>query len=1377
MRHFHLRPCCVGLLLVSSLFVLHGQDKSATPWEARAAFSASPQDVRNAAAKIKADRSSSATILSDEIFISIDETNRVIHRQHFVYRVDSSDAMRWAGTVEALYSPWHQKKPEIQARVISPEGRVSTLNPSVLTEAPAHDQRPDIYQDARVLSGPLPSVGVGSIVEEQIVTEDTAPLFRAGIMRRLLVGYDDPTVHTLMELRAPTSLNLRYKIRGPALVNTTQTQENGFTKIRFEQMNVPAFEIPERNTPSDFEPVPAIDYSTGASWSAIAAAYYNQVAPSIQPGEVSALLEGSSGLKGDALIRRILTNLHRRIRYTGLEFGASAIIPHPAGETLKSGYGDCKDKALVLVSALKAAGVPAQIALLNIRGDDDVSPELAGIGVFNHAIVYIPGNPEMWIDATAPYYEPGDLPWVDQGRLALLIGPDTRDLVRTPINLPAQNANIHRGEYSLPQYGNTKIVDSFESTGEQAAMLREKYGQGETQSSRDYLEYYARTRFLARGVSRVEHTKGDDLTQPFRLKLTIDQAASGGSALKSARVAINPENLLWGYQGYVYFPDVSAASGPPEWKARQNDIEIQPFVTDWHYRIIPPPGFGHPILPKDVERSFGPAKLVQRYQLNPDGSVEFFWHFDSVKARYTPSEVQALQRDANELLSVNGIEIVFQENGAHLMSQGKLREALSYYSSQMRQQPNDAVYRMSIAMTLIEAGFGDQARKEAGRATQLDPTNANAWAALAFTLRHDSVGRNLHIGFDLDGSTSAYRKAIELDPQQWRNYADLALLYEVNASGERYGPGTSLDDAASVLRKLVKLDSDKGEEYTNQLLYALFYSSRWNEVLQTAASLPSSSTREAIVLATIAARDGAPAAVSEAERRDSNSHTRGQSLLAASILLVKCRRYAPAVALMTAALPGQDDPSQLRARIELTRKARPTPELLLPPGNPQRVVQDYLLVLLNPNSQLSDYTRLVTVDPADEKDEFKNSMEEGLRLRTQLTSQGAPLWVAQDMTLANLQMFTEGDDTSGYRIRVLSSTNDARVALISRRNGRYMMVGMTDYVAMVGDEVLRRIAANDLKGAKLWLDWTREEVKSNAGDDPLGGSMLPRFWTRGDNSDPARMRMAALSLLVGSSEIRQYVPELTAARASAADATAADKVDLLLVYAASTLKDWKLYHEVAVRLLAAHPYSDFALATAVSAAIHNQEWDLGQKAIAARLLHSPGDPVAIRNAASLAEGKQDFAQARSILRPLIESGRASVNDINSYTWDALFVGTVSDEDIALMERAVASRKRESFATAHTLACLYALKGKTKEARDLLIRAMDLLGIEQPNESIWFGFGLIAEQYGLNDVALSLYRRVEAAPDPTAGSIYELALIRERLINSIARTQRASAAVM
>ncbi len=48
----------------------------------------------------------------------------------------------------------------------------------------------------------------------------------------------------------------------------------------------------------------------------------------------------------------------------------------------------------------------------------------------------------------------------------------------------------------------------------------------------------------SRKAPQIEHTKGDDLTQPFRLKLTINQAASGVSALKNARIDINRKSAL-----------------------------------------------------------------------------------------------------------------------------------------------------------------------------------------------------------------------------------------------------------------------------------------------------------------------------------------------------------------------------------------------------------------------------------------------------------------------------------------------------------------------------------------------------------------------------------------------------------------------------------------------------------------------------------------------------------------------------------------------------------------------------------------------------------------------------------------------------------------
>ena len=55
----------------------------------------------------------------------------------------------------------------------------------------------------------------------------------------------------------------------------------------------------------------------------------------------------------------IVDYLDREVRYTGIEFGEAAIVPHDPAETLAKKYGDCKDKATLLVAMLRAAGIPA----------------------------------------------------------------------------------------------------------------------------------------------------------------------------------------------------------------------------------------------------------------------------------------------------------------------------------------------------------------------------------------------------------------------------------------------------------------------------------------------------------------------------------------------------------------------------------------------------------------------------------------------------------------------------------------------------------------------------------------------------------------------------------------------------------------------------------------------------------------------------------------------------------------------------------------------------------------------------------------------------------------------------------------------------------
>ena len=926
-----------------------------------------------------------------------------------------------------------------------------------------------------------------------------------------------------------------------------------------------------------------------------------------------------------------------------------------------------------------------------------------------------------------------------------------------------ENALKVTREFQLSEYGPAHIVETLEGTGEESANLRGWYGEDASKETREGLTRYVKNTLLAEDLTSLEHTAGIDLTKPFQLKLEVAKGKRGSSSLTRAVAAIRMDGLLWGYPGYVLSDDGTDKPDQPGWKPRKNDIEIQPFVTEWNYTIVPPPGFDVPVLPKDVDQSIGPARFTQHYALSTDGSVRAVWRFDSVKARYTPDELKALEQGIHKLSRADAIIISFPQKGAALLALGKAREALAAYADLIKLHPNEALHHIQMANTLLAAGFGEEARKEAARATDLDPKSALAWSARGWILEHDDIGRRFGSGFDLQNGVAAYRKAIELDSKEWTNYADLAILLEHDAHGERYSASSDLEGASKEYRALLQLDKENGERYDDNLLFVLLYQRKWDEVLKLCDSLPSSTTRNGIALAAIAARDSSEQALTDAKRRESTESSQSDILVSAANLLIRLRLYPRALALLEAAANGQTDSSKLRERIELLHAIRPYQEVSLPENDPRSVVQHLFAYLLDPAGKPEEMFQYTEVDPADEKDEQRSSARAARLLRRSFENQDMTPLMARDLLVSNLQMSVEGTEDTGYRIRASGLGDKPQTLLVARQAAGYRILAFDTDVATVGSEVLRRLEKRDLKGAKLWLDWAREELTLNSGDDPLGGAVFPRFWTRGDDADPARMKLAAISLLVDKSTIRSHIDFLKAATANAKGPEAI-RLDLLLAHAALKVKDWNLLREVAPRLLAAKPSSDTALRFVMSASVFTKDWALGEKAVAAGLARIPDDVAAIRGAAGLAEGKSDFAQARAILRPLIDKHRAEINDFNQYTWNTLFLGKVSDDDLSLLQHVI--NDKSSYAELHTLACLYAEIGKTKEARELLLRAMDSVGMDVPDEPIWYGLGRIAEDYGLQTVALSLYQRVgktEGAEIPS--STYNLARLREKVVQS------------
>jgi tetratricopeptide (TPR) repeat protein len=144
-----------------------------------------------------------------------------------------------------------------------------------------------------------------------------------------------------------------------------------------------------------------------------------------------------------------------------------------------------------------------------------------------------------------------------------------------------------------------------------------------------------------------------------------------------------------------------------------------------------------------------------------------------------------------------------------------------------------------------------------------------------------------------------------------------------------------------------------------------------------------------------------------------------------------------------------------------------------------------------------------------------------------------------------------------------------------------------------------------------------------------------------------------------------------------------------------------------------------------------------------RLAKKPADPDLLRQEMFAYEAASKFADARKTEQAVMDSGKATSSDYNSYAWIGLFDSHVGDAEVKAAQQSNMMSKNGSFADLHTLACIYAAEGKTTEARQALTQAMSAGNEAEPNSEVWYALGLIYEQYGARDAALTAFHKVQA----------------------------------
>lgn len=1328
------------------------------PWEA-GPFVADPAAVIEAASRIGASAEDPVIVLFSETRLRFEEDGRVTRVKRVLYRIQQAEVDASWSALERSWAPWYQERPELRARVITPDGAVHSLDPATVAESGAAPE-PDLFEDGRILRAPLPATGPGAVVEQEVTVRDTAPFFDAGTVETVWMRGMVPVHHAILAVDAPAGLPLRHVVRHLPEGGFHEETVGGRRRLSFEYRDLPPYGEIEPQQPLDLW-ASYVELSTGASWADVAGRYAEIVEEAARGAgsapEVQAFLR-SAGVPAASrreTIDRLLARLGSEVRYTGVELGAGAIIPRPPAETLRRKFGDCKDKAVLLTVLLRALDIPAQVALLLASEDGlDIEESLPGMGGFNHAIVVVPGTPEIWIDPTNRYARAGELPAGDQGRLALIASPKSGGLVRTPEATAADNREVVTRELVLADLGPARAVETNESRGEGERAVRAFYATQDEETLRESLLAYLRSSFQTDKLEKFDHSDPADLASPFHWRLEAAETQWGQTDRESAVVSVFPGAAL------SSLPDeISEGEEDAEPKPRQSEYLLaQPILLEVHHRAVPPAGFRPKPLPQGRVRRFGPATLSEDYTAAADGTVAATLRFEIDKRRLTAEEFNALREGVREVNGEGAVLLEFEQVGEAHLAAGRVREALDELRRLADLSPQKALPRTRLARALLAGGMGEEAREEARRAIALEPSFAIAHRDLAWILQHDEVGRRFGEGFDRAGALAAYRKAKELDPEDMIARADLAILLAHDEKGRRYAKGSDLAAAIDEYRELRTALDERSMDAN--LLFALFQARRFAEMKELLAELEPGE-HSILRLVAAAVTEGSEAAIREAERRFPDVEERRNGLLEASQLLVQVRRYEDAAALVAQAARQAPNAAEILSRVEMLRKLRRHEELTFSLDKPADVAKQWLLAMASEPLDRAKIEALFSRDFVQElgSDEARRLFEGDAEARRGADQGEISSDVILDLLSTLHQTTVTGDDAVGYRVALTTQFDgDRDEVFLVREDGVFKIAGLDDPVESLGLEALRRLQRDDLRGARQWLDWAREEVRNVGGDDPLASSPFAALWTQGTEATADEARCAAASLLVSGDKSEKAVPLLLSCRDSAPDGARRTALDLALALAYRSLDRHADLAEEARRLAAAFPRSQRAYLLREGALASLARWDELRRLAEERLAVTADDPLPWLSLYGIANRRGDLEESERVLRRIVDNGKAGPFVFNNLAWLALVRGRVDDQAIEHGQRAAALGKYEDPDHLHTLAALYAEQGRTAEAYQLILQVLAARSTPRPEPHDWFVFGLLAEHYGLPEAARRYYARV-TPPGPgetESTSTYRLA---------------------
>jgi hypothetical protein len=313
----------------------------------------------------------------------------------------------------------------LRLKTILPNGKTVEVNP----RRGSFQHGKDEERDVGGLSFFVPSIQPGCIVDYAVQIENPRPPFSA--------YYDEIGLQEIIPTRE-CSISIDYDKKAPmqfkhyGVKPSTENRKESPFAVSYEWTwkNLPAYAIEPNIAHTTITPMLAM--TSYKNWNE-----FFEWAERLMRGTddtndelKETAQELSAHCKTDTEKIQAVYDYVANLRYVAIEIGANAFRPHTATSVLAKQYGDCKDKANLIVSLLREMNIPANLVLVaRSKSFDDAFPGFQ----FNHAVAALP-RPEgtFWLDATDECCPYGMMPPGDPGQKALIFKKDKNTFEAIP---------------------------------------------------------------------------------------------------------------------------------------------------------------------------------------------------------------------------------------------------------------------------------------------------------------------------------------------------------------------------------------------------------------------------------------------------------------------------------------------------------------------------------------------------------------------------------------------------------------------------------------------------------------------------------------------------------------------------------------------------------------------------------------------------------------------------------------------------------------------------------------------------------------------------------------------------------------------------------